>query len=103
MTPAGTFLLGCILTGLLWLWCSHIGAGLWADLKARWSERDGRHGGHPRAGRPSRSGFRGTRERRRSVDLLPRGRLTTVRRASSLGFRKVAPPIDHHYGKDRLP
>jgi hypothetical protein len=55
VTPAGAFLLGCILTGLLWLWSWHIGAGLWADLKTRWSERGGRHGGHPRAGRP---GFR---------------------------------------------
>jgi len=103
MTPAGSFLLGVVLTGLLWLWAAHIGSGLWAHLKARWSERGGRRGGHPRASRPSRSGFRGTRERRRSVFLLSRGRLTTVRRASSLGFRKVAPRIDHHYGKDRLP
>ena len=56
MTPAGAFLLGCILTGLLWLWAQHIGSGLWAHLKTWWSERDGRRGGH--SPRPSRSGFR---------------------------------------------
>ena len=105
MTPAGAFLLGCILTGLLWLWVQHIGSGLWAHLKARWSERGGRHGGHPRAGRPSRSGFRG--KSREGAQRVPPTRAAawprTARRASSLGFRKVAPPVEDHYGKDRLP
>ena len=100
MTPAGAFLLGAVLTGLLWLWCWHIGSGLWAHLKARWSERGGRHGG-----RPPRSGFRG--KSREGAQRVPPTRAAawprTVRRASSLGFRKVAPPIDHHYGEDRLP
>ena len=108
MTPEGAFLLGAILTGLLWLWCRHIGSGLWADLKARWSERGGRQGGFssPRWNRPSRSGFRG--KSREGAQRVPPGTWAaawprTVRRASSLGFRKVAPPVDHHYGKDRLP
>jgi len=104
VTPAGAFLLGAILTGLLWLWAHHIGAGLWAHLKAWWSERGGRHGGHPRAGRPSRSGFRG--KSREGAQRVPPGTWAaawprTVRRASSLGFRKVAPPLVSHHSKRR--
>ena len=105
MTPTGALILGAFLASLVWLWGWHIGSGLWADLTAWWSERGGRHGGHPRAGRPSRSGFRG--KSREGAQRVPPTRAAawprTVRRASSLGFRKVAPRIDHHYGEDRLP
>ncbi len=103
MTPTGALILGAFLASLVWLWGWHIGSGLWADLTAWWSERDGRRGGH--SPRPSRSGFRG--KSREGAQRVPPTRAAawprTVRRASSLGFRKVAPPLVSHYGKRRLP
>lgn len=73
MTPAGAFVLGAILTGLLWLWASHIGSGLWAHLKARWSERGEAVGAGRAAGRWSLT-VRPARAAGRRVRARVRGR-----------------------------